>query len=98
MRMVAPDHAELLALPQAWTPGTNGPVRARVVRLNVKSKDELEKLKGKFAGKIVLYGDVREVEAHDKPRSVALRREGAGGGRDRTSCRAARRATTAPST
>jgi hypothetical protein len=67
VRMVAPDHAELLALPQAWTPGTNGPVRANVVRLNIKSKDELEKLKGKFAGKIVLYGDVREVKPHDKP-------------------------------
>jgi hypothetical protein len=67
VRMVAPDHAELLALPQAWTPGTNGPVRAGVVRLNVKSKDELEKLKGNFAGKIVLYGDVREVKPHDKP-------------------------------
>ncbi len=67
VRMVAPDHAELLALPQAWTPGTNGPVRASVVRLNIKSKDELEKLKGKYTGKIVLYGDVREVKPHDKP-------------------------------
>ena len=67
VRMVAPDHAELLALPQAWTPGTNGPVRASVLRLNVKSKDELEKLKGKYTGKIVLYGDVREVKPHDKP-------------------------------
>ena len=67
VRMTAPDHAELLALPKAWTPGTNGPVRAEVVRLNVKSKDELEALKGKLAGKIVLYGDVREVKPHDKP-------------------------------
>ena len=67
VRMIAPDHAELLALPQAWTPGTNGLVRAKVERLNLKSKDELEKLKGKFAGKIVLYGDVREVKPHDKP-------------------------------
>jgi carboxypeptidase Q len=69
VRMVAPDQAELLALPEPWTPGTNGPVRAGVVRLNVKSKDELEKLKGTFAGKIVLYGDVRELKPHDKPDS-----------------------------
>jgi carboxypeptidase Q len=67
VRMTAPDHAELLALPQAWTPGTNGVVRAQVARLNVKSKDELDALKGTFAGKIVLYGDVREVKPHDKP-------------------------------
>ena len=43
--------------------------------MNVKSKDELEKFKGKFAGKIVLYGDVREVKPHDKPDLDALRRE-----------------------
>jgi len=67
VRMTAPDHAELLALPKAWTPGTNGVVRAQVARLNVKSKDELDALKGTFAGKIVLYGDVREVKPHDKP-------------------------------
>jgi len=67
VRMTAPDHAELLALPKAWTPGTNGVVHASVVRLNVKSKDDLDALKGKFAGKIVLYGDVREVKPHDKP-------------------------------
>jgi len=54
VRMVAPDQAQLLALPQAWTPGTNGVVRASVVRVNVKSKDELDKFKGTLAGKIVL--------------------------------------------
>jgi carboxypeptidase Q len=67
VRMTAPDHAELLALPQAWTPGTNGVVHAPLARLNIQSKDELEKLKGTFAGKIVLYGDVREVKPHEKP-------------------------------
>ncbi len=67
VRMVAPDHAELLALPKAWTPGTNGPVRAKVVRMDLKSKDDLEKFKGTLAGKIVLYGSVRESRVHDKP-------------------------------
>ena len=67
VRMTAPDHAELLALPQAWTPGTNGLVRGPVVRVNVKSKDELDKFKGTLAGKIVLFGDVREIKPHDTP-------------------------------
>ena len=67
VRMTAPDYAELLALPKAWTPGTNGLVRGKVVRLNVKSKDELEKLKGQFTGKIVLYGEPTKLDAHDKP-------------------------------
>lgn len=67
VRMLAPDHAELAALPKAWTPGTNGAVRGKAVRLNIKSKDELEKLKGQFAGKIVLYGEPAKMDAHDKP-------------------------------
>jgi len=67
VRMVAPDHAELLALPIAWTPGTNGLVRAKAARLNVKSKEELEKLKGTFTGKIVIYGELRDLKPHDKP-------------------------------
>ncbi len=67
VRMTAPDHVELLALPRAWTPGTSGTVRGKAVRLNVKSRDELEKLKGNFAGKIVLYGEVREMKPHEKP-------------------------------
>lgn len=66
VRMVAPDHAELLALPVAWTPGTNGTIRGQAVRLNVKSKDELEKLKGNFAGKIVFYGEQRPQKPHEK--------------------------------
>src|SRR5512135_840073 len=67
VRMVAPDHAELLALPVAWTPGTNGTVHGQAVRLNVKSKDELEKLKGSFAGKIVFYGEPRPAKVAEKP-------------------------------
>jgi carboxypeptidase Q len=67
VRMTAPDYAELLALPKAWTPGTNGPIKSKVVRLNIKSKDELEKLKGDFTGKIVFYGELRELKPHDKP-------------------------------
>jgi len=67
VRMTAPDHAELLALPSAWTPGTNGSVKAAVVHLDVKSKEDLAELKGKFTGKIVLYGDMPKMEDHDKP-------------------------------
>jgi hypothetical protein len=67
VRMTAPDHAELIAYPQAWTPGTNGVLKAPVVRVNPKSKEDLDKYKGQVAGKIVLFGDVREVPPHTKP-------------------------------
>jgi carboxypeptidase Q len=67
VRMTAPDHAQLTALPKAWTPGTNGVVKARVARLNPKTKDDLPSFKGRFAGKIVLYGEPAKMEPHVKP-------------------------------
>jgi carboxypeptidase Q len=66
VRMLSPDRAELLALPEAWTPGTNGVVSAKAVRVKATTKEELEKEKGKVAGKIVFLGELREVKPHAK--------------------------------
>ena len=67
VRMLAPDHAELTALPKGWTPGTNGPIRAKLVHVAIKAKEDLDKFKGQIAGKIVLYGDLPKMDTHDKP-------------------------------
>jgi carboxypeptidase Q len=66
VRMTSPDVAELLALPKAWTPGTNGPVRGKVVLAKLTTKEDLEKQKGKLRGLIVLTDEMREVKAQDK--------------------------------
>ena len=66
VRMVSPDVAEMLALPQAWSPGTEGTLRAHAVKVKLTEKDDLEKQKGKLAGKIVLLGDAREVKPQEK--------------------------------
>jgi carboxypeptidase Q len=66
VRMVSPDVAELLALPVAWSPGTEGTLRAHAVKVKLSEKDDLEKQKGKLAGKIVLVGDAREVKPQEK--------------------------------
>jgi hypothetical protein len=67
LRMLAPDQAELLALPKGWTPGTNGPVRGKIVHVAIKSKEDLDQYKGQLAGKLVLYGDLPKMEDHNKP-------------------------------
>lgn len=67
VRMVAPDYMQVLALPEAWTPGTNGPLRAPVVHVVASSLADLEKYKGKLAGKIVLFGEPRIPDPDDKP-------------------------------
>lgn len=59
VRMVAPDVAPLYALPKAWTPSVT--VKGEVVRLKATTVEDLEKEKGKYAGKIVLVGELRDL-------------------------------------
>jgi Zn-dependent M28 family amino/carboxypeptidase len=66
VRLVSPDVAELAALPLAWTPGTNGPIRGKAVKAKIETSADLEKYKGKLSGKIVLMGDPRELKPHEK--------------------------------
>ena len=59
VRMTSPDYMQFLALPEAWTPGTNGPLRGEVTRVIASTAADLEKYRGKLAGKIVLFGEAR---------------------------------------
>src|SRR5690349_11741116 len=43
VRMIAPDTMQFLALPMAWTPGTNGPVSGQPVLVTATTPDELAK-------------------------------------------------------
>jgi len=67
VRMVTPTASPLIAYPKAWTPGTNGVLRAPVVKAKLAREEDFEKYKGQLAGKIVLIGEMREV----KPESEA---------------------------
>jgi hypothetical protein len=67
VRMISPDDAELLALPKAWSPGTNGPIRGKVVLAKLTAVEDFEKQRGKLAGRIVLTDEMREVKPQEKP-------------------------------
>jgi carboxypeptidase Q len=67
VQMVAPQRVPLIAYPKAWTPGTAGVVRGKLVRANLRDKDDLEKQKGKLAGMIVMLNAERALSAPDKP-------------------------------
>ncbi len=69
VRMMSPDLATMIAYPKAWTPGTDGPVRAKVVRVNIRTPQDVARYKGKLAGKIVLLGDDSEVKVSSEPLS-----------------------------
>ncbi|MFZ9935071.1 MAG: peptidase, partial [Arenimonas sp.] len=53
VNMTAPRAFTLSALPKAWTPGTSGPVEGEAMLLVAKTREDLEKHKGKLKGKIL---------------------------------------------
>lgn len=67
VHMVSPAAAPLIALPKAWTPGTEGPARGQVAKWRFDSDADLERARGKLAGKIVLLSDARELKGPEKP-------------------------------
>ena len=61
VRMTSPDIVPLLVYAKAWTPGTNGVVTGKCIRVNIEKKEDFEKYKGKLAGMIVIFGPDAEV-------------------------------------
>jgi Peptidase family M28 len=67
LRMTSPDRAVFIAQAGPWSPATKGPITASAVWVDIKSEKDFEKYKGKLTGKIVLYGEPRDVKPVDKP-------------------------------
>lgn len=65
-RMVTPDTAVLIAQATPWSPSTPGPVTGEVEWVSIQHDEDFAKYKGKLAGKIVLFGAMREVPPVDK--------------------------------
>ena len=64
--MVTPDTAVLIVQATPWSPATSGPITGDVVFVNIQAEKDFDQYKGKLAGKIVLYGPMREVPPLDK--------------------------------
>ena len=67
VRMSAPDTAVFIAQALPWSPSSHGAVSGSAVWVDAKDEKDLEKYKGKLAGKIVLFGSMRDVKPADKP-------------------------------
>ena len=67
VRMSAPDTAVFIAQAAPWSPATKGTLSAEAVWVDLKDEKDFEKYKGKLAGRIVLFGDIRPVKSVDKP-------------------------------
>jgi hypothetical protein len=65
-RLVVPDTAVLIVQATPWSPATPGPVTGDVVFVSIQDDKDIDQYKGKLAGKIVLYGAMRDVPPVDK--------------------------------
>jgi hypothetical protein len=65
--LIEPQVEPLIGFPGAWTPGTNGPVVADVVRVQIDSEADFDKYRGTLKGKIVLTQPSREVRMLEGP-------------------------------
>ena len=67
VRMTAPDTAPFIAQATPWSPATNGAVSGEAINVVIDDEKDIDKYKGKLAGKIVLLGEMRDVPPVDKP-------------------------------
>jgi carboxypeptidase Q len=65
--LIEPQIEPLIGFPGSWTAGTNGPVVADVVRVQIENEAGLEKYRGTLKGKIVLTQPARAVRMLEGP-------------------------------
>jgi Peptidase family M28 len=67
VRMISPDVATLIAYAKAWTPGTNGVIVGKCVRVNISEKKDFDKYRGKLAGMIAVFGPEPDIKPVVEP-------------------------------
>jgi carboxypeptidase Q len=75
VRMVSPRQVPIFALPEAWTPGTRGPVRGEALRVTLDSETDFAQYRGKLAGKVLLVNSAREFKEPEDPQLQRYSRE-----------------------
>jgi len=67
-----PWYHAIIASPKAWTPGTNGPIKSEIILIKADTVTDLDKYKGKLAGKIVMFdqANIQPLQNTYKPDAV----------------------------
>jgi carboxypeptidase Q len=65
--ITVPYYHAIIAIPKAWTSGTNGAIKSEVVLIKADTVTDLDKFKGKLAGKIVIFDVATKVTRATKP-------------------------------
>jgi len=71
-QLIEPQTINLIAYPNAWSPGLEQPLVADVVYFDARTNADLKKFEGKLKGAIVLSGPMREMNAPFAPMARRL--------------------------
>src|ERR1051326_6722776 len=71
-QVIEPQTIPLIGCPNAWSPGFDKPRVAEVIYFDARTNADLEKLKGKLKGEIVLSGQPREIKPMFEPMALRL--------------------------
>ncbi len=64
--MAEPQFSELLAIPLAWTEGTNGSLSGEPMLAVIRTEADMDKFRGKLRGKIAMTSEPRELPFPEK--------------------------------
>ena len=67
LALTVPYYQPMIAIPKAWTPGTNGLISGNAIIIKIETEQDFEKYKGKLKGKIILISSNLEVKLGLKP-------------------------------
>ena len=65
--ITVPYYHAIIAIPKAWTSGTNGPIKSEVILVKADTVTDLDQYKGKLAGKIVIFDTKTKLTRSTKP-------------------------------
>lgn len=72
VEMTTPHYTRLIAYPHAWTTSTPGVVKGSPVYVEIASKDDFDKYRGKLKGAIVMNGKPRKPVSRFEPAATRL--------------------------
>jgi carboxypeptidase Q len=65
--ITVPYYHAIIAIPKAWTAGTNGPIKGDVILVKADTITDLDQYKGKLKGKIVIFDTKTKLVGGTKP-------------------------------
>ncbi len=72
IEMVEPQYLRVIGYPYAWSPSTPSPIAGTPTIVEVKSKEDFAKYRGRLRGAIVMNGRPKPVEPGFKPEATRL--------------------------